>query len=117
MTSLGRFLNIVNKLNPLTRRSYSSNQTIMNVFDRNIKKSQKNLAAIDPEYKNYEYLFEEVGYRVADRVFDIKRTFEKILDLGCSRGYVSKHLTKETVKKVIMLEMTDKLLVSHLLRK
>ena len=79
MTSLGRFLNIVNKLNPLTRRSYSSNQTIMNVFDRNIKKSQKNLAAIDPEYKNYEYLFEEVGYRVADRVFDIKRTFEKHL--------------------------------------
>jgi NADH dehydrogenase [ubiquinone] 1 alpha subcomplex assembly factor 5 len=83
----------------------------MNVFDRNIKKSQKNLTSIDPEYKNYEYLFEEVGYRVADRVFDVKRSFNRILDLGSSRGYVSKHLTKETVNKIIMLEMADKVLV------
>ena len=97
------------------RRSYSTKQTIMNVFDRNSKRNQKNLASVDPEYKNYEYLFEEVGYRVADRVFDVKRSFNKILDLGSSRGYVSKHLTKETVKKIIMLEMADKVLVMRLI--
>ena len=70
------------------------------------------MSALDPDYKNYEYLFDEVGFRVADRVFDIKRSFDKVLDLGCSRGYVAKHLTKETVKKLYMLEMADKLLVS-----
>ncbi len=85
----------------------------MNVFDRNIKKIQKNLTAVDPDYKNYEYLFDEVGFRLADRVFDVKRSFDKILDLGCSRGYVSKHLTKETVKKVYMLEMAEKILVKN----
>jgi NADH dehydrogenase [ubiquinone] 1 alpha subcomplex assembly factor 5 len=68
------------------------------------------LSAIDKNYKNYEYLKDETGFRVADRVFDIKRTFNTILDLGCSRGYVSKHFTKETVKKVYMLDMCEKLL-------
>ena len=52
---------------------------------------------------------------MADRVFDVKRSFNKILDLGSSRGYVSKHLTKETVKKIIMLEMADKVLVMRLI--
>ena len=106
---------MMNCLRGAVRRSYSTKQTIMNVFDRNSKRNQKNLASVDPEYKNYEYWFEEVGYRVADRVFDVKRSFNKILDLGSSRGYVSKHLTKETVKKIIMLEMADKVLVMRLI--
>lgn len=83
----------------------------MNVFDRNAKKAQRNLAAANREYKHSEYLHEEVGYRVADRIFDIKRSFDKILDISASRGYVSRNMTKETVKKIVMTEMADKLLV------
>lgn len=74
--------------------------TSLNIFDRKTKCSQKNLTASDPNYRDYEYIKEEVGYRVADRVFDIKRTFDNILDLGCQRGYVSKHLTKVNDKRV-----------------
>jgi hypothetical protein len=68
--------------------------TSLNIFDRETKRSQKNLTSLDANYKDYEYVKSEVGYRVADRVFDIKRSFDTILDLGCQRGYVSKHLTK-----------------------
>ena len=45
----------MNCLRGAVRRSYSTKQTIMNVFDRNSKRNQKNLASVDPEYKNYEY--------------------------------------------------------------
>ena len=84
----------------------------LNVFDRETKRLQRIRTALDPGYKNYDYVKEEVGYRVADRVFDIKRSFDNVLDLGCQRGYVSKHLTKDTVNKIYMLEMADKVLVS-----
>lgn len=66
----------------------------LNIFDRWTKKTQRNRTAYYPDYKNYEYIKSEVGYRVADRIFDIKREFNSILDLGCQRGYVSKNLTK-----------------------
>ncbi len=68
------------------------------------------MCAIDKDFRNYEYLKDETGFRVADRVLDIKRSFNTIVDLGCSRGYVSKHFTKETVKKVYMLDMSESML-------
>lgn len=71
-----------------------SNTTSLNVFDRETRKKQIIRASLDPQYKDYEYIKSEVGYRVVDRIFDIKRTFNSVLDLGCQRGYVSKHLTK-----------------------
>jgi hypothetical protein len=66
----------------------------MNIFDRNVKLIQRNKTALHPNYKDFDYVKEEIGARVADRIFDIKRSFNTILDLGCQRGYVSKHLTK-----------------------
>lgn len=66
----------------------------LNIFDRETKKIQRNRTSYYPEYTNYEYIKSEVGFRVADRIFDIKRELNSILDLGCQRGYVSKNLTK-----------------------
>ena len=66
----------------------------LNVFDRNTKRMQRDTSVSDPNFKDYEYVKEEVGFRVADRIFDIKRSFNSVLDLGCQRGYVSKNLTK-----------------------
>jgi hypothetical protein len=110
--------------------SSNTNQPSYYVFDRNTKKMQRNRIALQ---KDAGWLKEEIGGRVADRIFDIKRNFDTIIDLGCQRGYVSKHLSKvinvfssylakkldytvffckkETVKKIYMLEMADKLLV------
>ena len=84
----------------------------LNVFDRETKRIQRTRTAIDPNYKDYEYVKAEVGYRVADRVFDIKRSFNNVLDLGCQRGYVSKHITKDMVNKIYYFEMAEKILVS-----
>jgi len=78
------------------------------LFDRNTKKIQKSLTANNENYKNCEFLKSEAGYHISDRVFDIKRTFDNVLDLGSSRAYVSKHLTKEAVKKIYLLDMSDK---------
>ncbi|XP_036040045.1 arginine-hydroxylase NDUFAF5, mitochondrial-like [Onychomys torridus] len=40
-------------------------------FDRELKRKQKNWAARQPEPRKFDYLKEEVGSRIADRVYDI----------------------------------------------
>lgn len=92
-------------------RSYARpNETIMNVFDRNTKRKQKNRTALQPDYKVYEYLREEIGWRVADRIFDVKRKFEVAVDLGCWRGHVSKHALNDSVGILYQCEMAEKVL-------
>jgi NADH dehydrogenase [ubiquinone] 1 alpha subcomplex assembly factor 5 len=98
---------IIKSIGARTKSQIPSN---LNIFDRNTKRMQRNSLVCDPNFRDYEYVKSEVGYRVADRIFDIKRTFDSVLDLGCQRGFVSKHLTKETCKKIHMLEMAEKML-------
>lgn len=81
-----------------------SKNSVMNVFDRDTKLKQKERSGLLPEIKLYDYLKNEIGYRLADRIFDIKRTFKCALDLGCSRGYVSKHIVSDSVEKLIMCD-------------
>lgn len=88
-----------------------SGETIMNVFDRKAKRLQRDRTTVLSDYKVYEYVKEEFGYRLADRVFDIKREFDVLVDLGCGRGYVSKHLLKETVNTIYQCEMSKKMLM------
>ena len=45
----------------------------VNIFDNKIKRLQLNRALSDSESNIYDYVKDEVAYRVADRVFDIKR--------------------------------------------
>ena len=42
------------------------------------------------------------------------REFDILVDLGCGRGYVSKHLLKDTVKTIYQCEMSEKMLVNIL---
>ncbi|XP_062346551.1 arginine-hydroxylase NDUFAF5, mitochondrial isoform X2 [Cinclus cinclus] len=71
----------------------------LNPFDRRLKRKQKNWAALQAEPTKCDYLREEVGGRIADRVFDITRTFPLALDLGSGRGYIAQHLTKVLLLK------------------
>ena len=77
----------------LSRNLSSKTINSLDIFDRKVKKIQRNRIALDPNNADYDYIKSEVGYRVADRIFDIKRSFNTILDLGCQKGYVSKHLS------------------------
>uniref|UniRef100_A0A3Q2DYN1 Arginine-hydroxylase NDUFAF5, mitochondrial n=1 Tax=Cyprinodon variegatus TaxID=28743 RepID=A0A3Q2DYN1_CYPVA len=66
----------------------------MNVFNREMKKRQKNWAAVLQDGHQYDYLRDEVGSRVADRVYDITRTFPLALDIGGGKSHIADHLNK-----------------------
>ncbi|GCC28911.1 arginine-hydroxylase NDUFAF5, mitochondrial [Chiloscyllium punctatum] len=82
----------------------------MNVFDRKMKRRQKNWASSLPESGKYDYLKEEVGSRVVDRVFDIVRTFPLALDIGCGKGYIAENLNKETVQTLFQVDIAENVL-------
>lgn len=82
----------------------------MNVFDRNAKLLQRERAAKDADVHLYDYLKDEVGDRLSDRVFDIKRKFSKVLDLGCGRGHVSKRISNDSVEELVLADMSSSLL-------
>lgn len=64
------------------KKTASSVYRTMNIFDRKAKILQKNRAAQSDKYHLSEYIKEEVGWRTADRIFDIKRTFKTAVELG-----------------------------------
>ncbi|NXD23663.1 NDUF5 hydroxylase, partial [Spelaeornis formosus] len=79
----------------------------LNPFDRRLKRKQKNWAALQAEPAKCDYLREEVGGSIAERVFDIPRTFPLALDVGSGRGYIAQHLTKETVEKLVQVDIAE----------
>eukprot|EP00066_Takifugu_rubripes_P021704 XP_011610970.1 PREDICTED: NADH dehydrogenase [ubiquinone] 1 alpha subcomplex assembly factor 5 isoform X2 [Takifugu rubripes] len=66
----------------------------INVFNREMKKKQKNWAASLEDAHQYDYLRDEVGRRVADRIYDISRSFPLSLDVGCGKSHIAEHLNK-----------------------
>ncbi|XP_044258018.1 arginine-hydroxylase NDUFAF5, mitochondrial [Tribolium madens] len=82
-----------------------NDEHIMHVFDRNTKSLQRERAASAQDANLYDYLKDEIGYRLADRVFDIKRKFKLAADIGCSRGYFSKHISPKCIEELILCDM------------
>lgn len=76
------------------------------VFDRELKKLQRNRAFAHPDYEKAQYLREEVGWRVADKIFDLTKFNELVLDIGCGSGFIAPHLIKENVGKLIQIDMS-----------
>lgn len=64
------------------KKTASSVYKVMNIFDRKSKEIQREASAKRKDYNMYEYIKEEVGWRTADRVFDIKRIFNNAVELG-----------------------------------
>ncbi|RXN00994.1 NADH dehydrogenase [ubiquinone] 1 alpha subcomplex assembly factor 5 [Acipenser ruthenus] len=79
-----------------------------------MKRKQKNWAAALQDAEQYDYLRTEVGSRIADRVFDVARTFPLALDIGCGRSHIAKHLNKETVEKLFLIDDNEKALFAVL---
>lgn len=88
------------------RQIKPAENTLVNIFDRQAKVLQRERAASAPDVAVYDYLKEEIGYRLADRIFDIKRKFKLAVDLGCSRGYVAKHIDSESVEELVVCDMS-----------
>lgn len=52
------------------------------IFDRRAKRLQKERSALRPDVALYDYIKDEVGFRLSDRIFDIKREFKTAADIG-----------------------------------
>ncbi|OAD62181.1 Tyrosine-protein phosphatase non-receptor type 11 [Eufriesea mexicana] len=104
----------INSLRPNVTNFALPTSNVMYIFDRHTKLLQKERAAQAADVKLYDYIKDEVGYRLADRILDIKRNFKKALDLGCGRGYVSKHILAEHVEELILIDMSTNLVISSL---
>ncbi|XP_024415157.1 arginine-hydroxylase NDUFAF5, mitochondrial isoform X1 [Desmodus rotundus] len=92
----------------------SASPRALNIFDRDLKRKQKNWAARQPDPLKFDYVREEVGSRIADRVYDIARDFPLALDVGCGRGYIAQYLNKETVGKIFQADIAENTLKNTL---
>ncbi|KAM3864898.1 arginine-hydroxylase NDUFAF5, mitochondrial [Diretmus argenteus] len=79
----------------------------MNVFDRTMKRKQKSWSASLQDGHHYDYLRDEVGSRVADRVYDIARTFPLALDVGGGKSHIAEHLSKDVVERLFLTDISD----------
>lgn len=79
----------------------------MYVFDRKAKFLQRERASQASDVDNYDYIKNEIGNRLSDRIFDVKKKFQTILDLGCGRGHVSKNIFNESIEKLILTDSCE----------
>ena len=95
-------------------RSYATSPSLSNsfqIFDEASKQWQRNVAGRKIEQsREVDYLKDEIADRLVDRLFDIKRDFTTILELGSGAGHLRKFLTKDICSKVIMTDPSKDLL-------
>ena len=59
-------------------------------------------------------MYPQIGWRVADRIMDVKRKFDVGVDVGCGRGYISRHVYEDMVGTLYQMDLSRNLLVSCL---
>ncbi|KAI4458745.1 hypothetical protein MML48_7g00004540 [Holotrichia oblita] len=77
------------------------------IFDRYTKNLQRERAAGAKDVDLYDYLKDEIGFRLADRIFDVKRKFKLAADIGCSRGYISKYISPDSIEEIILYDSSQ----------
>ncbi|MEQ2266988.1 NADH dehydrogenase [ubiquinone] 1 alpha subcomplex assembly factor 5 [Xenotaenia resolanae] len=108
-----RYCRLTGELRSGSSRALSgsgSGRGSMNVFNREMKKRQKNWAAVLQDGHQYDYLRDEVGSRVADRVYDIARTFPLALDIGGGKSHIAEHLSKNVVERLFLTDISQQIL-------
>ncbi|GAA5873295.1 hypothetical protein JCM8547_007062 [Rhodosporidiobolus lusitaniae] len=75
------------------------------IFDRSLKRTQRDRAASDPERSRLtDIVKDDTAGVMVDRLLDIKRRYDTVLDYGSGPGYLAKHLDMEITKKVVMVD-------------
>ncbi|CEQ38574.1 SPOSA6832_00017 [Sporobolomyces salmonicolor] len=108
---------LANALKPAARRSYAvpsfapSSASPFAVFDRNLKRHQRDRAARDKQRSRLtDYVKDEVAQSMVDRLLDIKRRYPLVLDVGSGPGFLAKHLDSEITQKVVMTDASREML-------
>ncbi|KAI9574829.1 S-adenosyl-L-methionine-dependent methyltransferase [Boletus coccyginus] len=81
--------------------------SVFRVFDRTAKRTQRDRAASRDgggRSRAVDYVRDEVADRMMERLLDIKRRFDTIVDLGSGPGHFSKLLETNKTRKVIMID-------------
>ncbi|KAJ3161191.1 hypothetical protein HDU86_007813 [Geranomyces michiganensis] len=116
LSQLAHSLPRINSFSPLRAgRSYASSapsslQPVHQVFNRTVKRRQRDRAALREDSRDVDYLKDEVADRLVDRLLDIKRRFGKVVDLGSGAGHIAKFVDKEMMDSLIMYDSSEKLL-------
>ncbi|XP_058496800.1 arginine-hydroxylase NDUFAF5, mitochondrial [Solea solea] len=82
----------------------------MKVFDRRMKRRQRSWSARQEDTELYDYLRDEVGSRLADRVHDIARTFPLALDVGGGKNHITQHLSNDVVERLFLTDVSEETL-------
>ncbi|KAI9020468.1 putative methyltransferase C20orf7, mitochondrial isoform 1 precursor [Hyaloraphidium curvatum] len=91
---------------PSSRRQ----STAQIIFDREAKRLQRDRAGRSPRSKEVDYFKDEIAERMVDRLLDIKRKFNKVVDLGAGAGHIAKFLDPGMVGELLMTDMSEVLL-------
>ncbi|GAA5914066.1 hypothetical protein JCM6882_001838 [Rhodosporidiobolus microsporus] len=83
----------------------SATPSAFSIFDRDLKRAQRDRAAFDPERSRLtDYVKDETAGVMVDRLLDITRRYPLILDYGSGPGFLAKHLDEEITQKVVMVD-------------
>jgi NADH dehydrogenase [ubiquinone] 1 alpha subcomplex assembly factor 5 len=74
----------------------------MQVFDRSLVRLHRDRAAAG--LAGFDFLLREVGGRLADRLSLIRRTFPRVLDLGCHAGHMAESLLADPLRRQAGIE-------------
>ncbi|KAK6529192.1 hypothetical protein TWF281_008376 [Arthrobotrys megalospora] len=90
------------------------------IFDRHVKRLQRDRAATSlEESRNVDYLRDEVANRLVERLYDINRSYEHVLDLGAGACHLARALHRPhpglepfagRIKHLTSTELSSKLL-------
>uniref|UniRef100_A0A914W693 Uncharacterized protein n=1 Tax=Plectus sambesii TaxID=2011161 RepID=A0A914W693_9BILA len=75
----------------LTLSSQNKNTTRS---DADTVAAQREWAAAQDEFDVVQYVKEEIGYRVADKIYDLTQFSPVCLDIGCGAGHIAPHVFK-----------------------
>uniref|UniRef100_A0A915HNS2 Arginine-hydroxylase NDUFAF5, mitochondrial n=1 Tax=Romanomermis culicivorax TaxID=13658 RepID=A0A915HNS2_ROMCU len=78
------------------------------VFDRRLKRLQRDKSA--ENFDAFDYLRNEVAYRLADRIYDVKKFSDLAVDFGCGNGLVAPHIFKENIGAFVQLDVSEKMI-------
>lgn len=60
-----------------------------------------------PDAELYDYLRAEVGERMVDRMFDVTKEYKIIAELGCNRGFITRHELPEGIERYYLCDSSE----------
>jgi SAM-dependent methyltransferase len=81
------------------------------IFDRTLVRKRRDRAALT--FTDHDFLFQEVGERIEERLADVRRSFSRVLDLGCHTGGLSPKVDASNSEAFVILSDLSHSMVSR----